>query len=372
MNGGVSGTLEWNWEQQIFRNGHWNGAVNFSKAEVQAAGLNLPIELEDARLEWKAGQRSATIGKLDAFGATWSGTAAESAARTESPAESELPRWQFRLHADHLDATELDRWVGPRSRPNWLQRLLPSLLGNSSTGGKPSELLRRISAEGELSADTVSVEKIKLTRAHARLSLQNLVLNVKEADAQWVGGTVQGTLQADFAAPPKYRIAAQIERINLAQLPWIPGWAERWNGLASGSVDLTTAGVGREELLKKLAGRGNIQVKNVEFRGWDVANSLESGAAKTGASRWSSAEGEFEVKDLGVSFDEIQLASPGTREWVGGTLGFGKDVAMTFRTATTDVRGAVRGAEVRVLRVNGPAEAPRAAVETVSAAKAKL
>ncbi len=372
LNGGVNGTLEWNWEQQIFRNGHWNGAINFAKAEVQAAGLNLPIELEEARLEWKAGQRSATIGKLDAFGATWSGTAAESAARTESPAESELPRWQFRLHADHLDATELDRWVGPRSRPNWLQRLLPSLLGNSSTGGKPSELLRRISAEGELSADTVSVEKIKLTRAHARLSLQNLVLNVKEADAQWVGGIVQGTLQADFSAPPKYQIAAQIERVNLAQLPWIPGWAERWNGLASGSLELTTAGVGREELLKKLSGRGNIQVKNVEFRGWDVANSLESGAVKTGASRWNSAEGEFEVKDLGVSFDEIQLAGPGTREWVGGTLGFGKDVAMTFRTATTDVRGTARGAEVRVLRVNGPAEAPHAAVETVSAAKAKL
>jgi AsmA family len=372
LSGGVNGALDWSWERQIFRNGRWSGAMNFSKAQVQAAGLNLPIELEEARLEWKGGQRNATISKLDAFGATWSGTAAEAAALTQSTSGSELPTWQFRLHADHLDATELDRWVGPRSRPNWLQRLLPSLLGNSSKGGKPSELLRRISAEGELSADTVSVEKIKLARAHARLSLQNLVLNVKEADAQWVGGTVRGTLQADFAAPPKYQIVAQIERVNLGQLPWMPGWAERWNGLASGSVHLTTAGVGREELLKELAGQGDIQIKNVEFRGWDVANSLESGAARTGASRWNSAEGEFEVKDLGVSFDEIRLAGPRTKEWVAGTLGFGKDVAMTFRTATADVRGTARGAEVRVLRVNGPAEAPSAAVETVSAAKAKL
>ena len=41
-------------------------------------------------------------------------------------------KWNFQLHADHLDATELDRWIGPRARPGWLQRLLPSLLGGAT------------------------------------------------------------------------------------------------------------------------------------------------------------------------------------------------------------------------------------------------
>ena len=135
------------------------------------------------------------------------------------PGDGEGPHWQFRLHADHLDATELDRWVGPRARPNWLQRLLPSLLGNSTSGGKPSELLRRISAEGEVTADAVSVEKIKLSKAHAKLNLQNLRLNVHDAEAQWIGGNVRGTVQATFSSAPTYEIFAQIDHANFARFP---------------------------------------------------------------------------------------------------------------------------------------------------------
>jgi len=70
--------------------------------------------------------------------------------------------WKFQLHADHLDATDLDLWFGPRARPNWLQRLLPSLLGKSDSSAKPSELLRRVTAEGDLEADSLAIEKIKL------------------------------------------------------------------------------------------------------------------------------------------------------------------------------------------------------------------
>src|SRR5450432_423941 len=170
LSGPVGGLMGWDWDGGLFRNGQWFGGINFTKTELQAAGLNLPIVLEDARLEWKAGQRTATIGKAEAFGAGWSGTIAE----TPEGGDGDWPRWQFRLHADHLDTAELDRWVGPRARPNWLQRLLPSLLGNTNAGGKPSELLRRVSAEGDLSADFIGIEKIKLTQAHAKLSLQDL------------------------------------------------------------------------------------------------------------------------------------------------------------------------------------------------------
>ena len=367
LTGGVSSAMEWDWHGGILRNGRWNGSLHFTKAELQAAGLNQPIVLEDARLEWKAGQRNATITTALAFGATWSGTAGEAIAAEDG----ELPRWQFKLHADHLDAAELDRWAGPRSRPNWLQRLLPSLLGNSNTGGRPSELLRRISAEGEITADTVSVEKIKLSKAHARIGLQNLQLKVRDVEAQWAGGTVRGSLQAEFSAAPKYEILAQIDRANLSQLPWKAGWAERWNGTASGAVRLTTTGVGREELLKQIAGRGDIQFKNVEFRGWDVANSLESGAPKTGGSRWASGGGEFSVQDRGLTFEAIRLEGLRTDLWLSGSLGFAKEVSLTFRAAPTDAKGLTVGGDVRVLQMSGPPETPKVAVQTVSAVRPK-
>jgi uncharacterized protein involved in outer membrane biogenesis len=367
LSGAVGSALEWDWERGIFRNGRWNGSVNFSKAELQAAGLNQPIELEDARLEWKDGRRSASITKAEGFGAEWSGTVGEN----RLAPDGELPNWQFRLHADHLDATELDRWVGPRARPNWLQRLLPSLLGTSNASGKPSELLRRISADGELSADTVSVEKIKLSKAHAKMSLQDLHLNVQEADAQWMGGNVRGALQANFSLPPKYEITAQIDRVNLAQLPWFPGWSERWNGTASGNLHLTTEGVGRDELLGQIGGRGDIQFKNVEFRGWDVADSLESNAPKAGVSRWTSGDGEFEVKNREVNFDAIQFDGARTKIWLAGDLGFGKEITLAFRSAPAGARAAARGADVRVLQINGSSDTPRVTLKTIGAGKSK-
>ena len=186
--------------------------------------MNQPLKLEDASLEWKDGLRRATIGRADAFGATWSGGIKEAAALNALGGSD----WGFQLHADHLDATELDRWFGPRARPNWLQRLLSSLLGNNNAGAKPSELLRRVSAEGELSADGVTIEKLKLAKAKAKLAFHDLHLEVREAEAQWAGGTVHGGMKAVFSASPKYEITAGVDGVNLAQVPWPPHWTERW------------------------------------------------------------------------------------------------------------------------------------------------
>jgi hypothetical protein len=364
LSGPVSSGVEWQWERGLFKNGRWNGTVHFAKTELQAVGLNQPIELNDAQLEWRAGQRTATIGGAQAFGTEWSGTIAET--RTEN--EGDLPRWQFRLHAEHLDAAELDRWAGPRARPTWLQRLLPSLMGNTNASGKPSELLRRLWAEGDLSADTISVEKVTLNRAHAKLSLQNLHLNLRDAEAEWEGGSVRGTLQAVFSVSPQYEIAAEFDHANVGQLPWIPGWAERWDGIASGRIHLSTAGVGRDELLSKITGGGEIHLKDVEFHGWDVASCLESGEERPGDSHWTSGEGEFEVKDRVARFEGIRLDGPRTKTLLSGSMGFGQGVALRFSAGNTEKHGAAPG---RMMRVSGGAEEPVVVIENVSGAAGK-
>jgi len=47
--------------------------------------------------------------------------------------------------------------------------------------------------------------------------------------------------------------------------------------LASGTIRLKTAGVGREELLQKLTGAGEVHLTNLELRGWDVNASVADG-----------------------------------------------------------------------------------------------
>ena len=366
LSGGVATAMDLNWEHGFLRR-QWNGTVELKKAELQAAGLNQPLKLEEVSLEWKDGQRGATISRAEGFGATWSGGIKEAAALNASGGSD----WGFRLHADHLDATELDRWFGPRARPNWLQRLLPSLLGNNNTGAKPSELLRRISAEGEMSVDSATIEKVKLGKVNAKLAFHDLHLEVSEVEAQWAGGTVRGGMMAVFSASPKYEIAAGFDGVNLAQVPWAAHWTERWAGTAKGTLQLTTKGVGREELLQGLEGRGEIKLKGVEFRGWDVASSMEAGTPRMGVSRWTSGEGEFAVKDRAVNFEGIRLESPKGEMELAGTLSFGQEAKITIAESDLRERRAKGGAAARSFEMSGPVDAPRIRIEPAAAVAEK-
>ena len=362
--GGATGTVSWNWGSSL-KDLHPGGSLELTKAQLQVAGLNRPLKIGETRLEWKDGRRAAVIGKAEAFGAEWSGTISEAA--PANVAEARL--WQFQLHADHLDAAELDRWFGPRARPNWLQRLLPSLLGKSDSGTQASELLRRVSAEGELTVDTLTVERIKLANLRSTLSLRNLELKVRETGADWAGGAVQCGLEASFLPLPKYELSAEVQRVNLAQLPWTPRWAERWSGTASGTLHLTTSGVGREELLRQLAGKGELKLSKVELRGWDVESSTESGATRAGVSRWTDGEGEFEIAGREFRFDAIRLDAPRRRTELAGTIGFDMSGNLTFQPVAADKRNMKKTPPAHQFNVSGPLEAPKVAVQPVTAAK---
>jgi len=366
ITGGTAGSVTREWEHGA-ANGRWSGALTFSKAKLQAAGLNLPLKLEDARLEWKNGRRNATIARAAAFGATWSGSISGEPALDDSFGNN----WKFQLHADRLDAADLDLWFGPRARPNWLQRLLPSLLGKSDSNAKPSELLRRVTAEGDLEADSLSIEKIKLAHARAHVAFHDLHLEVRDAAAEWAGGTARGSVNAVFSVPPKYEISAEVDRVSLSELPWSAHWAEHWSGIASGKLHLTTSGVGRDALVSQLAASGDLQLKNLELRGWDVGASIDTGTLRTGSSQWASAEGEFTIEDRALHLASLILENPHVKTRLDGTLDFSQDLNLTFAPAVADKRAAKSSAAARLFQLRGPMEKPVAAVEITPVTQAR-
>ncbi len=364
LNGQATAATKWEWEKP-FR-GKWNGRISFSKANLTVAGLNQPMKISEGALDWADGRHIARLIKVEAFGGTWSGDIGESPATDGDGA----PKWTFHLNGDQLDAAELDRWVGPRARPGWLQRLLPSLLGGSAPATPASELVRRVNAEGELDVAKLTIEKLNLEKLHARGSLHDLQLEVKDASAEWAGGTVHAKIDAKFLPRPVYETTAELDRVNLALLPGTGHVAERLAGAASGTLQLKTAGVGREELLAKLTGRGEIHLSKVEFRGWDVNASVADGAAHTGISRWASGEGAFSFKDRSILLEELRL--DGGKEWtlVNGTLSFGRDADLAIETASTRKskdRKTMDSGLGHVLKILGPLDGPKVSVEKLSA-----
>jgi AsmA family/AsmA-like C-terminal region len=368
LSGAASAAMRWTWTGSPLH-GHWEGSVAVQDATLHAAGLNQPIDLDDARIEWSAQARFARFGKVQGFGATWSGEVSQMKT-IEGDADA---AWKFNLHADQLDAAELDRWVGPRARPGWLQRLLPSLLGGSAPALPASELLRRVNAEGDLQVDELTVEKLKLEGVRAHAELRDLRLEVTDAQAEFAGGAVHSTLTAKFSPKPSYELTAQIDNAQLVRLPGAGRLAERLDGIASAKLRLATGGVGREELLDKLAGTGTLKLKNVEFRGWDVSASVADGAVHEGTSRWTSGEGAFTIRERSFSLQDLELT--GSRDarqltLVRGAITFGRDANLSIQTTSLRKSTGRRTDDSysgRVLTIFGPLDEPRVSMQKVAA-----
>lgn len=356
MTGEASSSLQWKWG--LTGGPFWDGAVDFSNAQLQVAGLNQPLALEDVRLGWKTGKKFAQITKAEGFGATWSGQITH-ADRLDT---QEGIEWNFDLHADHLDAAELDRWVGPRARPGWVQRLLASLLGTAQPSVSASELLRRVNARGVLHADEFNLEKLKFKQVRAEGALQNLHLTLRQANAQWAGGTLSAKMIAQFSPQPVYEFEGQFEHVSLGQIPLAGKLAERFSGTASGSIQLKTEGVGRDALLQKLSGEGKVQLHSVEFRGWDVAGSLASGAPRSGSSRWTAGNGVFHIADKNLELTELSLVAPQETLLMHGNVSFARQADLTLEAASNLRRGGFLAPD-RILSIAGPLDGPKVALK---------
>jgi hypothetical protein len=360
LSGQVTAGTQLEWKEPF--KGRWNGTVLLNKGSLAVAGLNQPLSLGEARLDWLDGRRIARALRVGGFGGTWMGTIEE----TPRSDNGTGPNWKFGLIVNQLNAAELDRWVGPRARPNWLQRLLGSVFGEVTPATPASELVRRIDAEGELYITRLTIEKLKLENVLAKGSLRNLRLEVPEAKAEWAGGKVLAKIDATFLPRPRYEITAQLERVNLAKLPATGQMAEHLSGAASGNLELKTSGVGREELLQNLDGRGVVHLKKVELRGWDVPASVADGVAHAGNSQWPSGECAFLVRDKNIVLQWLQLNDGREQTSVQGTLSFGSDADLSVSTHVLEkskVQPEKISGKEHVLKISGPLDGPRVSLE---------
>ncbi len=343
----------------------WQGTVRPFQAQalttlelhglrLQTVYLNQPVIFADARIELRPGERRAQLNAVQAFGARWKGTLRR---LTNSELVGGLAYsmpWEFDLTADHLDATELDRWLGPRARPGLLERLISSGAA-SRESAELDAAVSRLRAQGQIQVEEIVLSPLRLRRLRAGAELEGRKLTVRQVQAEFYGGMVKGSLRADLLAEPAYRIQAQFERANLGSLVEAAATLKgRFAGVASGELELAASGVGRENLRRSLEGRGTLHLRGAEINGLDLRASYTGDRLVRGPSRFAAADAQFSLAAASVRVMELRLADREDDFEAAGTVDFSRTLDLRIRRL-----GPSGERPSKTVRITGPLDAPQ-------------
>lgn len=370
VQGGLAASLEWQGKLHE-RFAKPTGEVSPRAMTLKLPLLNQSVEIENAKIDLKPGEPRVTIIKAAALGAHWQGTIWRSdvlPAQNKNTSATGLaqpisaPEWQFDLAADHLDAAELDRWIGPRARPNWLARIFSSEGGANSTIPGPGPL-SQLRARGTLRAETFSLAPIEVQSLRTQIEILGRNINFSEFDAKLNGGTISGGLLASLEADPTYHLRASMKDVNVAELALAnPDLRDRLAGQLSGDVKLSFHGIGREQLLNTLEGEGRVSATQFAIRGVDLsAPSTNEAEHSVPNERFSLVNAEISVDARKIHFQKIALVAGNGLFDGKGTSDFSRIIQIDFwrPPQTKALARADVHSENKFIRVSGSLEAPR-------------
>ncbi|HVB55669.1 MAG TPA: AsmA family protein [Candidatus Acidoferrales bacterium] len=304
------------------------GSVELGGADGQLGGsslhalfLNHPIEQIKARIDWKPGGRHIALASAEAFGARWKGTFD----RQDSDGG-----WQFALSADRLDGADLDRWLNPRWRESFLDRMLPFL----NAAASPSAVPENLRASGRLSLDQLTLAPVVVRRLQGIINIEGRHIELTDASGQFYRGQVAGSLDAELGAIPVYRVNADFSDVDLsaasAASQQLAGF---FAGSATGAVSFNTRGATRSGLLASLECQGSVSINDAALRDIDLPASLRNAASRPGMRAFRESSAAFTCGGGRLQFQDFWLRGPEEEIDGSGTIGFNRN--LDFRLALT-------------------------------------
>ena len=301
------------------------GSIEFGTPEKPADGaalrapfLNLPIEHINARVDLKPGLRQVKLSSADAFGARWTGTFD----RRDSAAH-----WQFNLTADRLSSADLDRWLNPRWRESFLDRMLPFLNSRSAALAAPEDLR----AGGHISIDRFTLAPLSASRLQGNLEIAGRRINLTDAVGQFYGGQLTGSLDANLRAVPAYHADLNFSRVGVAALAAaVPSLAGVSAASGSAQISFDARGASRADLIDSLTCEGSARLTNPQLR--NVHTSGPAAASATESSmHFSSASADFSCGRRKIEFQNLTLQSPDRAMEGSGSVDFGDALDLRFK-----------------------------------------
>ncbi len=333
------------------------GSIELRGARLRARFLNQPVTLGGARIELQPRERRVTLSAAQAFGAHWKGTLRWAGVATAGGVVPS-PSWEFDLAADRVDAAELDRWLGPRARPGLLERIMPFAAASRNSSSELDAALTRVRARGRISVEEVIVAPLSVRRLRAWTEIAGRNIALRSAQADFYGGAMTGSLGAELLPQPSYRFEARFERVNLGALADATATLKgRFGGLAAGELQLAARGIGRENLLASLEGRGWLRVRDARMRGLDVKATYFGDRLVQGTTQFAEADSAFSLAARKVHVEKLRLADRADDFEAVGSVDFSR--ALDFRMRMLGRPGGARrrDAASKMERIAGPLDA---------------
>ena len=283
-------------------------------AVLRAPFLNLPIEQIKARVDLKADVRQARLISAQAFGANWRG---------KFERQSLWKAWEFDLSADQLSSADLDRWLNPRWRESFLDRMLPFLSARPEVSGA-SEKLR---AEGRLSIGRFTLSPLVVSDLQAEVEIQGRHVALSNAAAQFYGGQVKGSFDASLQATPSYHADLDFSRVDvsalLAATPSLAGFSAE---SAGGQISFDARGSTRTDLFDSLICLGDTRFEGPELQNVRFAGPLSGPSAVATPLHFSSGSAKFACGQRTIQFQQLLLQGLDSTAEGSGTIDFSRNV----------------------------------------------
>jgi hypothetical protein len=331
----------------------WLGTMDFLGLTLSPAYVNQPVSLPKAHVEFAPVQRTITLSAAEAFGAVWHG----SIARKYSDMQ-----WTFDLSADHLDAADLDRWLGPRARPGFLARFTGSILA-ATAAPLADAVVTRIEARGRLRAGAIEMPPLHIEQFDGEAELAGRAIRIRKAKADFFGGKISGSLEAQLLPDPSYEFQGSFERVDLAQVGGAVSFLDgRIGGNASAALTLSAHGIGRQDLIGSMEGQGTFNGRNVALRGLELSSVFPGDIPDTESDTFSSVQGTYRIQTGGIDLANFVLDNSRGRLEAEGRIDFSHALNIRVHPSIFQAATAPASASPPSFLLSGTVETPKLVV----------
>jgi len=340
-----------------------SGTLDLHDLQLTSVVLNQPLVVGAASVALKGEEWQVRLGAAQALGSHWSGSLHR---------RSKVGGWDFDLSADRLDPMELDRWLGPRARPGFFDRILPFASSRGDSAPIHDAVLARLAARGRLRVGEVLLAPLRVAKLDADVEIAGRRFILRRAQADFYGGRLSGDFDASLGREPSYLFRGRVDRLDLGLMAnATASLAGRFAGVAEGDVTLSAHGIGLQPLAASLEGEGVLRVRNAIVRGLDlalVAPVRVGDPEPGGVTRYDTADATFHVAGGRVRMDQVLLLGRDEQLEVDGSVDFAQGLDLRVRSVPRDLARAaefdVQDADSDTWAIGGTLDEPQLKLQT--------